>query len=314
MTEGTRPVDEVMDIAPEVAAALAEGSAVVALESTVIAHGLPAPQNLETACRLEALVRAGGALPATVAVVEGRLKVGLCAADLERLALSGEALKVGCGDLAAALAGRRLGATTVSATLVAAARAGIRLFATGGIGGVHRGAMGSDDVSADLHALAREPVAVVAAGAKSILDLPRTLERLESLGVPVVGYRTARFPAFHVTDSGLALGQRVDDVVAAARLLVGHWTLGLRGVVIAQAVPPEAALDGQEVEAWVATAERMAETRGIAGKALTPFLLARLAELSGGRTLDANLALLEANAQLAAQIAAAYAAASRGQV
>src|SRR5713226_6418562 len=215
-----------LDVRPEIADALAAGRPVVALESTVISHGLPRPHNLETARKMEAAVRDEGAVPATIGLLEGRLIVGLSGAEIELLANSQHIAKVSRRDLAAVLNSRQPGATTVAATMIIAAQAGIRVFATGGIGGVHRGAQNTFDISADLLELSRTPVAVVCSGAKVILDLPRTLELLETLGVPVVGYSTSEFPAFYVLDSGLALDARVDMPLEAARLIAMHWELG----------------------------------------------------------------------------------------
>jgi pseudouridine-5'-phosphate glycosidase len=278
---------------------------VVALESTLIAHGLPRPLNLETARQAEAAVRQEGAVPATIAVWHGVPTVGLSDAEIEELARAEGILKAGTRDLAAAVALRQTGATTVSATMRLAHLAGIRLFATGGIGGVHRGAAESWDVSADLTELGRTPVAVVCAGAKSILDVRRTLEVLETQGVPVVGYGTDVFPAFYVCSSGEPVAVRVDAPAQAADLLAVHWSLGLGGVVLAQPVPAEAALSPDECAGALAEAERQADERSVRGPALTPFLLARLAEITQGKTLRANQALVVANARLAARVARA---------
>jgi pseudouridine-5'-phosphate glycosidase len=288
----------------EVAEAKARGAPLVALESSVIAQGLPRPHNLEVARELELAVREAGAVPATVAVLGGRACVGLSSPQLEQLAAGG-ARKAGAGELAFAIATGGDAATTVSATVVLAARAGIRVVATGGIGGVHPG--DADDVSHDLYALARERVAVVASGGKSILDLPRTLERLESLGVPVVGFGTAELPAFYARSSGLPLELRVDDVAAAARLLRAHWEeLDLPGgVLVAHPIPAAAALDPSELDRAVESARAEAGRMGVRGKALTPFLLAALARATEGRSIAANRALLGANARLAAGLAAA---------
>jgi pseudouridylate synthase len=237
----------------DVAAALQAHRPIVALESTVIAHGLPRPQNLETARAMEAAVRTEGAIPATIAIMDGCLIVGLSSEQLATFATSDGIAKVSRADLAAVRAARRSGATTVAATALIAALAGIRVFATGGIGGVHRGAELSFDISADLAEIARTPVAVVCAGAKAILDLPRTLEMLETLGVPVVGYRTSKFPAFYVEDSGLALQSRVETPAAAARLMQIHWELGLSsGIVFCNPPPAASALGKDEVDAWIA--------------------------------------------------------------
>jgi pseudouridine-5'-phosphate glycosidase len=294
-----------LDVRPEVAAALGEGRPVVALESTLITHGLPWPVNLETARAAEAAVRAGGAVPATIAVWKGRPTVGLTDAELEELAKATGVLKASRRDLAAAVAQGRTAATTVAATMFLAHRAGIRLFATGGIGGAHRGEGYAWDISADLVELARTPVAVVCAGAKSILDIPRTLEILETLGVPVVGYGTDEFPAFYVRSSAQPVSARVESPGDAAALLSAHWGLGGSGVVLAQPVPANVALDPDEFRRALAEAEARALAEAVRGKELTPFLLARLAEATGGRSLRANQALIVANARLAAQVALA---------
>ncbi len=311
-------MDALLSLREDVAAALAGGGPVVALESTVIAHGLPRPHNLETALRMEAAIRSEGAVPATIAVLGGRFVVGLSLQEIALLAEAESVAKVSRADLAAVLASGRLGATTVAGTLVIAARAGIRLFATGGIGGVHRGAERSFDVSADLTELGRTPVAVVCAGAKAILDLPRTLEVLESLGVPVVGYRTHEFPAFFSRESGLPLLYRVETPDAAARMMALQWELGQRGggttgMVIANPPPEESALPRAEVESHIGAALASADAAGIRGKGVTPYLLQEAARRSGGQTLQANMALLVANARLAAQIAVAYSARNSGR-
>jgi pseudouridylate synthase len=300
-------LDTTLFIREDVAAALQGGRPVVALESTVIAHGLPRPQNLETAHKMEAAVREEGAIPATIAIIEGRMVAGLSSEQLTTFAASDGIAKVSRADLAAVLASRQTGATTVAATMLIAARAGIRVFATGGIGGVHRGAELSFDISADLPELARTPVAVVCAGAKAILDLPRTLEVLETLGVPVVGYGTNKFPAFYVEDSGLPLQSRVDVAAKAARLMQAHWDVGFTsGIVFCNPPPSGSALRKQEVDAWVARALESATAAGIRGKAVTPYLLDYLAKASEGQTLQTNVALLVQNARVAAQIASAY--------
>jgi pseudouridylate synthase len=292
-----------LTVSDEVRTALAGGRPVVALESTLIAHGLPWPTSLETARAAEAAVREAGAVPATIAVWHGRPTVGLTADEIEELAQAKDVLKASRRDLATAVAQGRTAATTVAGTMYLAHRAGIRAFATGGIGGVHRDAPQSFDVSADLAELARTPVLVICAGAKSILDLPRTLEVLEALAVPVIGYRTDRFPAFYVRDSGLPVSVRADDAAAAARLFAAHLTMGGGGAVLAHPVREDVALRADEVEAAIGQAEAEAVTRGIRGAALTPFLLARLAELTEGRSLRANQALIVANARLAAEVA-----------
>lgn len=303
----------VLEVRPEVTAALAAGRAVVALETAVLAHGLPRPRNLEAARRVEAAVREEGAIPASVGVVEGRVVVGMGEEELRRLAAADGVWKASVRDLGPLVAAGRLGATTVAATACAAARAGIRTVATGGIGGVHRGGEGTLDISADLVELARRPVAVVCSGAKAVLDLPRTLEVLETLGVPVVGYGTDELPAFYARESGLRLEHRVETPEEAAAVVRARWSLGLTGGVAFAVPPPEdAALPRAEVEAWVARASEEAAARGVSGKRLTPFLLDRLARLSEGRTLTANLALLERNARVAARIALALAATVTG--
>jgi pseudouridylate synthase len=299
-----------LDVAPEVRDALAAGRAVVALESTIIAHGLPYPDNLAVARDLEAAVRAGGAIPATIAVVGGIARVGLDGATLAAVAERGAAFaKAGAADLAVHIAAGTDAATTVSGTAFLAARAGIALFATGGIGGVHRG--DSADVSSDLTTLARVPVAVVSAGAKAILDLPRTLEMLETLGVLVVGYGTRELPAFYTRASGLRLDHSVDGPGAAARLIRARFALGQGGVLIANPIPEEAALDPLRVQSVIAAALVEAEAGGVVGKALTPFLLGRIAAATGGDAVRANRALALDNARVAAAIAVAYAAAAR---
>jgi pseudouridine-5'-phosphate glycosidase len=287
----------------DVAAALREGRPVVALESTLIAHGLPWPVNLETALAAEEAVRAEGAVPATIAVWQGCPTIGLGAAELETLARSTDILKASRRDLATAISQQRAAATTVAATMFLAHRAGIRLLATGGIGGAHRDTSRPWDVSADLVEVARTPVAVVCAGAKSILDLPRTLENLETLSVPVVGYGTEDFPAFYVRSSGEPVSARVDSPEQAAALLKAHWDLGGAGVVLAQPVTIDVALQPEEFAEALARAERLAGEAKVRGPALTPFLLARLAEITDGKTLRANRELVTANARLAAMIA-----------
>jgi pseudouridine-5'-phosphate glycosidase len=293
-----------LDIRREIQAALDAGRPVVALESTLVAHGMPYPRNVETARDAEAAVRAAGAVPATIAVLDGRPTVGLGGDEIERLARATDVLKASRRDLAAAVALGRTAATTVAATMALAEIAGIRVFATGGIGGAHREEW---DISADLYELAQTPVAVVCAGAKSVLDIPRTLEILETLGVPVVGYGCDTFPAFYLRTSGEPVSARVDDPAAAARLIAAHWGLGGGGVVIAQPVAADVALVPDDLAGALLRAEGAAREAGIRGPAVTPFLLARLAELTDGRSLEANHALVVANARLAAQIAGALA-------
>lgn len=298
---------DMLDLAPEVEQALIRGAPVVALESTIISHGMPWPQNLQTAQRVEAEVRAHGALPATIAVLDGRPTVGLDGAQLERLARAGpEALKLSRRDLGVAVAGRRTGATTVATTMLLAHRAGIRVFATGGIGGVHRGAQQSFDISADLQELARTPVAVVCAGAKSILDLGLTLEYLETQGVPVLGYRTDSLPAFFVRDSEHRVSHRVDSAEAIAAVMLAQQRLGLTsGLVVANPIPERHALPAARMQQVITQALAEAQTQGVVGKEITPFLLARVSQLTGGDSLAANIELVLNNARLAAEIAVA---------
>ncbi len=293
-----------VDVSPEVRQALDVGDPVVALETTVITHGLPRPLNFETALALEEEVRRAGAVPATVGVVGGKVRVGLSRHELEHLATASEVVKVSRRELGLVRARGLDGGTTVAATMVAAHAAGIRVFATGGIGGVHRGSSG--DVSADLPELARTPLAVICSGAKAILDLPCTLEWLETAGVPVLGWQTDEFPAFFTTTSGLPVCARVDDAASAAAVIHAHWSCGLdSAVVIAVPCPASEAVPQRLVEAALAEALDRAERAGVRGKDVTPFLLARLAETTEGATLRANLALLRHNARVAAQIAAA---------
>ncbi|MGE0119762.1 MAG: pseudouridine-5'-phosphate glycosidase [Dongiaceae bacterium] len=301
-------MNEFLDITPEVRAALAEGRAVVALESTIVAHGMPYPQNLATARAVEAILRAGGAVPATIAILDGRLKVGLAAAELERLASAGDIAKASARDIAYLAATGGSGATTVAATMRIAALAGIRVFVTGGIGGVHRGAATSFDVSADLTELATSAVAVVSAGAKSILDIGATLETLETLSVPVVAYRADEFPAFYSRASGHKAPRRLDDVRDIARLMRATWSLGPSGgISIANPIPAEHEIPAATIERAIAAALQEMAARGIGGKEATPFLLTKVNEITGGVSLEANIALIENNARLGAEIAVAYA-------
>jgi len=295
-----------IDVGSEVASALAARRPVVALESTVIAHGLPRPLNHETARAMEDEVRAAGATPATIAIADGAAVVGADAALLARVANDEGVMKVSLRDLAPVLARRGLGATTVASTVEIAGRAGISVMATGGIGGVHRGAQRSFDESADLEAIARSAVCVVCAGAKLVLDLELTLERLETLGVPVIGYGTDELPAFYVRSSGLPLPYRVDDALAAARIVREQLSRGT-GLVIAVPIAAGDALDRSSAEAEVARAIAAAEAAGIRGAALTPYLLGALGEATSGRSLRANVSLLRQNARVAGQIALALA-------
>lgn len=291
-------------VAPEVADALRRGGPVVALESTLIAHGLPWPANVETAEESESAVRAAGAVPATIAVLGGTIQVGLTADERERVARSGTFQKASRRELATTIAGRHDAALTVSATLRVARIVGIGVMATGGLGGVHRGAERTFDVSTDLEELARaDGAAVVCSGVKSILDLPATLEVLETLGVPVVGYRTDELPAFTSPSSGLPLTARADDPAEAAAVVRAHRDLGLPGaLVLAQQVPAAVAIPREDMEAVLFHALRESEEKGIRGKAITPFLLDRVREATGGRSLAANRALIVANARLAGEV------------
>lgn len=293
-------------IADEVRAALEKGQAVVALESTLVAHGLPWPDNFEVGSELEAVIRQKGAVPATIAVIAGEICIGLDGRQLELVA-RGHFIKVGAADLGPVLAARGNGATTVSATAYAAARTGIALFATGGIGGVHRG--DAMDISSDLTTLASEPVAVVSAGAKAILDLPRTLEYMETLGVPVVGYGTSELPGFYTRKSGLSLQHRVDTPEQAAALLEAHFALHpRRGLLLCNPIPEPAALDEAYIERALESALREAAMHKVIGKQLTPYLLGAIARETGNRSVQANRALVLANAAAAAAIAVALAA------
>jgi pseudouridine-5'-phosphate glycosidase len=296
--------EKLFQVSEEVRAALGAGRAVVALESTVISHGLPRPQNLETARRLEQAVREGGAVPATVAVLGGRLCVGLEEAQLARLAEGEGVRKVSRRDLALAVARGEDGATTVAGTLWIASRARVKVFATGGIGGVHRGQL--PDISADLPELARTPMTIVCSGAKSVLDLPATREWLETHGVTIVGYGCDELPAFYTRLSGLAVDARAERAADVARLAHARDRLGLEGaLLVAVPVPAEAEVDERLMEEVLSRALADAERDGVRGRALTPFLLARMGEASGGATLRANVALLENNARVAAEIAVA---------
>jgi len=300
-----------MTIAPlvfssEVSRAQAEGRAIVALESTIITHGMPWPQNLETARAVEDEVRASGAVPATIAVMNGAIHIGLEPAGLEALAQAREVMKLSRADLAACLALGRTGATTVAATMICAHLAGIAVFATGGIGGVHRGASDSFDISADLQELAQTPVTVVAAGAKAILDLPKTLEVLETLGVPVIAFGQAALPGFWSRDSGLTAPLRMDDPAAIARAHRLRAVLGLKGgQLVTNPIPEADEIARTELAPVIEQALSEAHAQGIAAKSVTPFLLQRIFELTQGRSLSANIALVRNNARLGAQIARA---------
>jgi len=295
-----------LSLSNEVGAALADGAPVVALESTIISHGMPYPRNVETALAVEDALRRNGATPATIAVLDGSIRVGLDSDEIERLASARTIRKVSRRDLAIAIYEGGLGGTTVAATMIAAAMAGIRIFTTGGIGGVHRGAASSFDISADLQELARTPVTVVCAGFKAILDLPLTLEYLETHGVPVVGFGTDHLPAFYTPDSGLLLDQRVDDADSAASLIRIRHDLGVSGgMVVANPIPADAAMDSATIGAAIDRAVAEASAGGIVGKETTPFLLDRVSALTGDASLESNIALVRDNARVAAAIAVA---------
>lgn len=293
----------------EVAEAMADGRPVVALESTIITHGMPWPRNVETARAVEAEVRANGAVPATIAILDGELRAGLSGEEIERLGNSPEIFKATRRDLAPIIVRRGAAGTTVAATMAIAAMAGIPVFATGGIGGVHRGAEDTFDISADLTELGETPVTVVCAGAKSILDIAKTLEVLETRGVPVLGYRTRTFPAFYTRDSGEPIDFSCDTPEEIAEIVAAHRALGFRsGVLVANPIPEEDGLDPAALDDQIAAAIADAGAAGVSGKAVTPYLLGRVMELTEGRSLDANVALIRANAGLAARIARALAA------
>lgn len=294
-----------VSLSPIVARALKSSVGVVALESTVIAHGLPAPHNLETAQFCEDEVRSAGAEPATIGIVAGRPVIGLENEQIDAIARRDDVIKVSLHNLAEAIALKRWGATTVATTLHLAHLAGVQVFATGGIGGVHRGVADSLDISADLLALSRYPLIVVCSGAKSILDLPKTLEALESMGVPVVGYRTSELPAFYSIGSGLKLDIRADEPSSIVRIARAHWDLGFStAVVVAQAVPPDSEVPIEEVQSRMSEALESSEYEGVRGKDVTPYLLKKMVEMVGARALEANIALLRQNARLAGAIAA----------
>jgi len=295
-----------LEYSAEVYDAIASGLPVVALESTIISHGMPYPQNVTTAREVESIIRQSGATPATIAVLHGTMKVGLDSGELELLATNKDVTKISLRDLPFTVALHRHGATTVATTMRIASLAGIRIFATGGTGGVHRGGATSLDISADLTELSRTNVAVVSAGVKSILDIGLTLERLETLGVPVVGYRTDEFPAFYSRASGFRAPLRVDTVAELARVVRAKWELGISGgVLIANPIPADAEIPAKEIDPVIEAALAEMHANGIGGKDVTPFLLARVAELTGGRSLEANIELVRNNARVASELACA---------
>lgn len=297
-----------LKLSPDVTGALAANRPLVALESTIITHGMPYPQNLEMAGKVESIIREAGAVPATVAIMDGAFRVGLTADDLERLARTGmQAAKASRRDVAALLNSGGIAGTTVATTMQAADMAGIRVFATGGIGGVHRGAETTFDISADLEELGRTPVAVVCAGAKAILDIPKTLEVLETKGVPVIGYGTDEFPAFWTRSSGYPVDHRLDTPEAVAALIETQFSLGLGGVLVGNPIRAEDELDAGFIDENIGKAIADADRQGISRKDLTPYLLRRIFELTGGKSLVSNIALVENNARVAAAIAVALA-------
>ncbi|MBK8195683.1 MAG: pseudouridine-5'-phosphate glycosidase [Lewinellaceae bacterium] len=294
-----------LTVSREVQAALDGQHPVVALESTIIAHGMPYPRNVETAMRVEQAVRAAGAVPATCAIIDGKLHAGLDAAAIELLGKVGSGIpKASRRDLAYLVSQGKNGATTVASTMIIAHLAGIRIFATGGIGGVHRGGENTLDISADLQELAQTPVAVVSAGAKSILDLGLTLEYLETFGVPVIGFGTDEFPAFFTRKSGFGVDYRLDSAQEVAQLLKAHWELGMKsGALIANPAPVDHQLDPDAMQSAIEEALADADRKGIKGKAITPFLLAAVEKLTGGKSLEANIELVLGNARLAGEVA-----------
>ena len=299
-------LNQYLDVAPEVAAAVAAGKPVVALESTIISHGMPYPQNVETALKVEQIIRDNGAVPATIAILGGRLKAGLTAEEIEYLGKKGQdVIKASRRDLAVLVARKADGATTVTTTMMIAHMAGIQIFATGGIGGVHRGAETTMDISADLEELASTPVMVVCAGAKSILDLGLTLEYLETHGVPVIGYGTKELPAFYTRKSGFEVDYRMDTPAEIAAAFHVSRELGLKGgMLVTNPIPEEFAMDHDVINKAIDEAIAQANAQGIHGKATTPFLLAKVKELTGGDSLDSNIQLVFNNARLAARTAA----------
>ena len=296
-----------MDISEEIQNSIKENGPVVALESTIISHGMPFPQNLETALEVESIIRKEGAIPATIAVVEGRIKIGVSNLELEQFAQGTKTVKVSSRDVPLVLSQKQDGGTTVAATMICARMAGISVFVTGGIGGVHRGSEKTMDISGDLMELARTNVAVVCAGIKSILDIPRTLEYLETQGVPVIGYRTDEFPAFYTTTSGYSVQSRINTAEEIARCMKVKWELGLEGgMVIANPVLREDAMDEEVIEEAITKSLKEASEKGIDGKAVTPFLLERISQLTDGESLKTNIALVCNNALVGAKIASAY--------
>lgn len=300
-------LEKYIELKEEVKKALAAGEAVVALESTIIAHGMPYPENIETALEIEEIIRENGAVPATIGIIDGKIKVGLTKEEVEFLGKSDEVVKVSRRDLPVVLAEKKHGATTVAGTMIAAELAGIKIFVTGGVGGVHRGAEKSFDISADLEELKKTSVAVIAAGAKSILDLGLTLEKLETFGVPVLGYQTEEFPAFYSRHSGYNCDYALADPENAAEILKAKWEIGLEGgVLIANPVPEADEIKYSVINEKIEQALAEAEDKGIKGKELTPFLLDRIKEITAGKSLETNISLVRNNAVVGAKIAAAF--------
>ncbi|ABV35963.1 indigoidine synthase A family protein [Shewanella sediminis HAW-EB3] len=302
-------LEQYLDINPEVAAAIAAGKPVVALESTIISHGMPYPQNVETALKVEQIIRDNGAIPATIAILKGRLKVGMTHEEIEYLGKAGlDVIKTSRRDIPFIVAKQVDGATTVASTMILAQMAGIKVFATGGIGGVHRGAQQTFDISADLQELANTDVAVICAGAKSILDIGLTLEYLETQGVPVIGHQTDTLPAFYTRESEFGVDYRLDTAEQIATAMKAKWEMGLKGgVVVANPIPEEYQLDRAMIDEVIINAVAEMDSKGISGKESTPFLLAKVAEKTEGTSLKANIELVFNNAKLAAGIAVEYA-------
>lgn len=295
---------ELLTFSKEVEEGMAAGKAIVALESTIISHGMPYPQNVETARKVEQIIRDNGAVPATIAIMDGKIKIGLSETELETLGTSKNARKTSRRDLAYVVASKEIGATTVATTMICAKLAGIKMFVTGGIGGVHRGAETTMDISADLEELATTNVAVVCAGAKSILDIGLTLEYLETKGVPVVGYQTDKFPAFYTATSEFSANFRLDTPLAVAEMLKVKWDLGLEGgAIIANPIPTEYSLDETYIMSIIEKALKEASENGIKGKDVTPFLLGKVKELTEGKSLESNIELVYNNARIGANIA-----------
>lgn len=297
-----------LDMTEEVSDARNENRPVLAMESTIISHGMPYPENVETALKVEDIARHEGVVPATIAILDGRLKVGLSPEDIDRIGRKGPAVaKASRRDIPILIAAKEDGATTVAATMIIAALAGVRVFSTGGIGGVHRGASKTFDISADLEELSRTEVAVICAGVKSILDIGLTLEYLETRGVPVVGYRTDELPAFYTPKSGFLLDRRAETPEEIAEIIQAQWLMGLGGgIVIAQPVQKDLAMNEEVIEQAISEALHDAEEQSISGKNITPFLLSRVADITGGMSLKSNIALVENNVRLGARIVSAY--------